>query len=125
MVLVVEDEPAVRQFSVEALAELGYPVLEADGAAAALRLLDAHPEVVLLFTDVVMPEVNGRRLADEALRRRPGLRVLFTTGYTRNAVVHNGVLDAGVHLIGKPFTVEALAEQVRKVLDSPAGTSPA
>ncbi|RYY84815.1 MAG: response regulator, partial [Comamonadaceae bacterium] len=104
LVLVVEDEPAVRQFSVEALNELGYRVLEADGAAAALRLIDAHPEIDLLFTDVVMPEVNGRKLADEALRRRPGLRVLFTTGYTRNAVVHNGVLDAGVLLIGKPFT---------------------
>ncbi|QHJ00218.1 response regulator [Xylophilus rhododendri] len=120
VVLVVEDEPAVRQFSVEALTELGYRVLEADGAVAAWRLLDAHPEISLLFTDVVMPEINGRKLADEALRRRPGLRVLFTTGYTRNAVVHNGVLDAGVHLIGKPFTVEELAAQVRKVLDLPS-----
>lgn len=80
VVLVVEDEPAVRQFSTDALAELGYRVLEADGAAAALRLLDAHPGIALLFTDVVMPEVNGRKLADEALRRRPDLKVLFTTG---------------------------------------------
>ncbi|PZQ76924.1 MAG: hybrid sensor histidine kinase/response regulator [Variovorax paradoxus] len=118
VVLVVEDEPGVRQFSVEALAELGYRVLEADGAAAALELIDAHPEIALLFTDVVMPEVNGRKLADEARRRRPGLKVLFTTGYTRNAVVHNGVLDPGVQLIGKPFTVEALAARVREVLDS-------
>jgi PAS domain S-box-containing protein len=118
VVLVVEDEAAVRQFSVEALTELGYRVLEADGAAAALRLIDAHPEIALLFTDVVMPEVNGRKLADEARRRRPGLKVLFTTGYTRNAVVHNGVLDPGVQLIGKPFTVEALAARVREVLDS-------
>ncbi|MDQ7975197.1 MAG: ATP-binding protein, partial [Rhodocyclaceae bacterium] len=118
LVLVVEDEAAVRQFSVEALTELGYRVLEADGAAAALELIDAHPEITLLFTDVVMPEVNGRKLADEARRRRPGLKVLFTTGYTRNAVVHNGVLDAGVQLIGKPFTVEALAARVREVLDS-------
>ena len=118
VVLVVEDEAAVRQFSVEALTELGYRVLEADGAAAALRLIDAHPEIALLFTDVVMPEVNGRKLADEARRRRPGLKVLFTTGYTRNAVVHNGVLDPGVQLLGKPFTVEALAARVREVLDS-------
>ena len=102
--LVVEDEAVVRQFTVDALSELGYRVLEAEGAAAALRLLDAHPEVPLLFTDVVMPDMDGRRLANEALRRRPGLRVLFTTGYTRNAVVHNGVLDPGVHLLGKPFT---------------------
>ncbi len=118
-ILVVEDEPAVRRFSVEALSELGYRVLEADGAVAALRLLDAHPEISLLFTDVVMPETNGRKLADEALRRRPDLKVLFTTGYTRNAVVHNGVLDADVELIGKPFTVEDLAIKVRQVLDKP------
>ncbi len=119
VVLVVEDEPGVRQFSVDALKELGYGVLEADGAAAALKLLDANPNIALLFTDVVMPEVNGRKLADEAVRRRPDLKVLFTTGYTRNAVVHNGVLDAGVHLIGKPFTIDELAARVREVLDSP------
>ncbi len=117
VVLVVEDEPAVRQFSVDALHELGYHVLEADGAAAALRLLDAHPEIVLLFTDVVMPDINGAKLADEARRRRPDLKVLFTTGYTRNAVVHNGVLDPGVELIGKPFNLEALAAKVRAVLE--------
>ena len=125
MVLVVEDEPGVRQFSVDALTELGYRVLEADGAVAALRLIDAHPEIDLLFTDVVMPDINGRKLADEALKRRPGLRVLFTTGYTRNAVVHNGVLDAGVYLIGKPFTLDALAARVREVLDSPPSAGPA
>jgi PAS domain S-box-containing protein len=119
IVLVVEDEPAVRELSVEVLTELGYRVIEADGAATALRLLDAHPDIALLFTDVVMPEMNGRKLADEALRRRPNLKVLFTTGYTRNAVVHNGVLDAGVELIGKPFTIEELATKVRAVLDAP------
>ncbi|WP_206664630.1 response regulator [Dankookia rubra] len=120
IVLVVEDEPAMRQFSVDALTELGYRVLEADGAASALRLLDAHPNVTLLFTDVVMPEVNGRKLAEEARRRRPDLKVLFTTGYTRNAVVHNGVLDPGVELIGKPFTIEQIATKMREVLDAPA-----
>ncbi|WP_200932572.1 PAS domain-containing protein [Pseudorhodoferax sp. Leaf267] len=119
LVLVVEDEPAVRQFSVEALTELGYRVLEADGAAEALKLIDAHPEITLLFTDVVMPEVNGRKLADQARLRRPGLKVLFTTGYTRNAVVHNGVLDPGVHLIGKPFNIDELGARVREVLDAP------
>jgi CheY-like chemotaxis protein len=73
-----------------------------------------------------MPDVNGRRLAEEALRRRPGLKVLFTTGYTRNAVVHNGVLDAGVHLIGKPYTLEDLALRVREALDAPhTGLAPA
>jgi len=97
---------------------LGYQVLEADGGAAALRILDTHPEIDLLFTDVVMPEINGRKLADEALKRRPDLKVLFTTGYTRNAIVHNGVLDAGVFLIGKPFSLEELAARVREVLDA-------
>lgn len=121
VILVVEDEPGVRQFSVDALTELGYRVFEADGAAAALKLIDAHPEIALMFTDVVMPEVNGRKLADEARQRRPDLKVLFTTGYTRNAVVHNGVLDPGVHLIGKPFTVEELAKAVRLVIEEDTG----
>jgi CheY-like chemotaxis protein len=119
VVLVVEDEPAVRQFSVDALSELGYRVLEADGAGTALKLLDAHPEIALIFTDVVMPEVNGAKLAEEVRRRRPDVRILFTTGYTRNAVVHNGVLDPGTELIGKPFTIEELAAKVRGVLDAP------
>ncbi|MBC7669859.1 MAG: response regulator [Gemmatimonadaceae bacterium] len=118
VVLVVEDEPSVRQFSVDALGELGYLVLEADGAAAALRLIDAHPEIVLLFTDVVMPDVNDAKLAEEVRRRRPDIKILFTTGYTRNAVVHDGVLDPGVELIGKPFTLEALAAKLRLVLEA-------
>ncbi len=96
IVLVVEDESAVRAFAVEALRELGYQVLEADGAAKALEILAAQPSISLLFTDVVMPDVNGKKLADEARRRRPDLKVLFTTGYTRNAIVHNGTLDPGV-----------------------------
>jgi DNA-binding LytR/AlgR family response regulator len=82
-------------------------------------LLDTHPDIALLFTDIVMPDVNGAGLAEEARRRRPELKVLFTTGYTRNAVVHNGVLDPGVELIGKPFTIEDLAAKVREVLDAP------
>ena len=77
----------MRQFAVDALGELDYLTLEADGAAVALRLRDTHPQIALLFTDVVMPDVNGRKLAEEAMRRRPDLQVFFTTGYTRNAVV--------------------------------------
>ena len=119
VVLVVEDEPTVRQFSVDALRELGYHVFEAEGAAAALRMLDAHPEIVLMFTDVVMPDINGAKLAQEARRRRPDLKVLFTTGYTRNAVVHNGILDSGVEMLGKPFSLDALAAKMRFVLESP------
>jgi len=116
LILIVEDEPAVRQFSTDALTELGYQVLAAEGAATALQLLEAHPEIALLFTDVVMPETNGRQLADEARRRYPGLKVLFTTGYSRNALEHDGVLDPGVQLIGKPFTIDELATRVGAVL---------
>ncbi|SEK62663.1 PAS fold-containing protein [Roseateles sp. YR242] len=118
-VLVVEDEESVRLSSIEALTELGYRVLAAEGGEAALKLIDAHPEIALLFADVVMPGMNGRKLADEVRKRRPDLRVLFTTGYTRNAVVHNGVLDPGVELLGKPFTLDELAARVRAVLDKP------
>ncbi|MCC6912213.1 MAG: CHASE3 domain-containing protein [Rhodospirillaceae bacterium] len=117
-ILVVEDDDAVRKLAVEGLSELGYAVLQADHAVQALKLLDEHPAVVLLFTDVVMPNVNGRELADEAQRRRPNLKVLFTTGYTRNAVVHNGTLDPGVRLLGKPYTLQQLGSTVRDILDN-------
>jgi signal transduction histidine kinase len=119
IILVVEDESRVRRLTVEMLRELGYTVLEADGAASALRLLEAGPDVNLLFTDIVMPEVNGRQLADEAQRNDAALKVLFTSGYTSSAIVHNGVLDDGVQLISKPFTLEQLANKVRGVLDAP------
>ena len=118
VILVVDDEPQVRQFSVDALTELGYRVLEADGAAEALKRIDAHPEIALLFTDIVMPDVNGRKLAEAARQRRPDLKILYTTGYTRNAVVHNGVVDPGVELLGKPYTVEQLAAKIRAVLEA-------
>ncbi|HET7156518.1 MAG TPA: CHASE3 domain-containing protein [Hyphomicrobiaceae bacterium] len=117
VVLVVEDDEHVRSLSVAMVRELGYTVIQADGAMSALRELDAHPEIAVLFTDVVMPEMNGRRLADEALKRRPGLKVLFTTGFTRNAVIHNGALDADVHFVAKPFTLDVLATKLKDALD--------
>jgi CheY-like chemotaxis protein len=117
LVLLVEDEERVRTLTAAALSELGYSVVVADSAAAALELLDRHEEVALLFTDIVMPEVNGRRLAELAAEKRPGIRVLFTTGFTRNAVVHNGILDAGVNFLPKPFTLDQLALKVRSVID--------
>jgi CheY-like chemotaxis protein len=114
--LVVEDDDDVRRLTVDILIEAGYSILSANGSVQALRLLDAHPNIVLLMTDVVMPGMNGRKLAEEALRRRPNLKVLFTTGYTRNAIVHNGTSDDGVELIVKPFTLEALAAKIAWVL---------
>ncbi|HEV2539144.1 MAG TPA: PAS domain S-box protein [Frateuria sp.] len=117
LVLLVDDEPAVRRINAEALLELGYRVLEADGAGSALDLLDAHPDVALLLTDVVMPDIDGRRLAAEARRRRPGLKVLFTTGYSPTAVQHNGTLDADAPLLGKPYTLDELGRKLRQVLE--------
>jgi signal transduction histidine kinase len=117
-ILVVEDDDALRAYTTEILAELGYSVLSARNAASALAVLDRN-DIDLLFTDVVMPGgTNGRELAEEALRRKPGLKVLFTTGYTRNAIVHQGRLDAGVELLGKPFSFADLAAKVRALLDS-------
>jgi signal transduction histidine kinase len=117
VILVVEDEERVRNYSVEALRELGYTVLHASGGAEALRMLESGQRVALLFTDVVMPEMTGKQLSTRALALQPDLKVLYTTGYTRNAVVHNGVLDPGTQFLPKPFSVEQLAAKVRSVLD--------
>ena len=115
-VLVVEDNETVRTFGADALVSLGYRVLEAADADAALHILETHPETALLFTDVGLPGTNGRRLAEEARRSSPHLKVLYTTGYARNAIVHHGTLDAGVELLGKPFTVEALGRKLQQML---------
>jgi signal transduction histidine kinase len=117
-ILLVEDDDDVRAFAVELLRELGYRVLAAGTGPEALPLLDRHPEVRLLFTDVALPGgMTGRQLADEAERRHPGLKVLYTTGYARNAIVHQGRLDPGVELIVKPFTSAALAGRISQLLD--------
>jgi signal transduction histidine kinase len=118
VVMVVEDEDRVRHLSVDTLRELGYIVVHAEAPQAALQLLAEQPRVDLLFTDIVMPEMDGRRLAVLATQARPGLRVLYTTGYTKNAIVHNGVLDHDVNFIAKPFTIVQLAAKVRQVLDA-------
>jgi signal transduction histidine kinase/ActR/RegA family two-component response regulator len=122
-VLVVEDDAAVRAYSVETLTGLGYRVLEAPDGESALRILEAHGDIDLLFTDVGLPGMNGRQLADEARRRRERLPILFTSGYTRNAIVHNGMLDTGVQLLNKPFTTQQLAEKVRAVLAAESTTA--
>ena len=115
-VLVVEDEARMLMLTVEAFRDLGYSALQADGAAAALTIIAEHPEIALLFTDVVMPDMSGRKLAEEALRRRPNLKVICTTGFSRNGVIHSGVLDHEVNFLPKPFTVEELARKVAAVL---------
>jgi signal transduction histidine kinase/CheY-like chemotaxis protein len=121
-ILVVEDDDALRAYTVEILGELGYYVLEAQTGPQALRLLEPPQQVDLLFTDIVMPGgMNGRQLADAAVLRRPDLKVLFTTGYTRNAIIHHGRLDPGVQMISKPFSMDALASKVRDILDSSDG----
>jgi PAS domain S-box-containing protein len=118
-ILVAEDDEALRLYTTDILRELGYRVLEAASGAEALEILDKDDQVDLLFSDVVMPGgINGRQLADEAIRRRPGLKVLFTTGYTRNAIVHHGRLDPDIHLISKPFSFQELAARLRVRLDS-------
>jgi len=116
VVLVVEDDDSVRRLTVASVEELGFTVYEAPGAKKGLEILDAHGDIQLLLTDVVMPEVTGRQLAEEARKRRPDLKVLFTTGYTRNAIVHNGTLDPGVHLLSKPFTLEQLSQAIHRVM---------
>ncbi len=117
-VLVVEDDEDVRRYAVSMLQELGYSVIEAGDGAAALRQLEVHPEIRFLFSDVGLPgDYNGRELAEEAVRRRPYLKVLFTTGYGLDGIIHEGRLDAGVQLITKPFTFEEFSDKVRKVFD--------
>lgn len=117
-ILLVEDEDDVRTFTAQVLRELNYHVLEACDGETALQILEGEAAVDLLFTDVGLPGgMNGRQLAEEVCRRRPGVKVLYTTGYARNAIVHQGRLDAGVELLAKPFTQAELASKIRRVLE--------
>jgi len=117
-ILLVEDNEMVRQFAHDQLASLGYRVIPAASGHEALELLKAHPDVALLFTDVVMPGgMSGRELADAARKLRPGLPVLYTSGYTDNAIVHHGRLDADVELLSKPYRRSDLARRLRELLD--------
>jgi CheY-like chemotaxis protein len=117
-ILVVEDDGMVREYVVGLLQSLGYTVVEAANGPDAIAALEKAPKVDLLFTDIVMPGgLSGRELADEVHRRWPGIKILFTSGYTENAVVHHGRLDPGVHLLPKPFGKRALAVKIRTILD--------
>jgi len=118
-ILVVEDDPDVRQLAVTQLRSVGYKVLEAPDGASAISLLGSEARVDLLFTDVVMPGgMTGQQLAQKARRQRPQLKVLFTSGYTPESVVHQGKLDAGIHLLSKPYRRDGLARKIREVLDN-------
>jgi CheY-like chemotaxis protein len=100
------------------LRNLGYEVIEAENGVAAMGVITTRADIDLLFSDVVMPGgMNGRQLADAALAVRPGIRILFTSGYTENAIVHHGRLDQGVHLLTKPYRAIELARKIRKVID--------
>ncbi len=123
-VLVVDDDEIVRATLASMLEELGYSVLVAANGAEALAIVETDATIDLLFTDVVMPgPIGGRRLAEQAAEIRPALKVLFTSGYTENAIVHNGRLDPGVELLSKPYGREHLAAKLRRVLDAPAQKS--
>jgi len=118
-ILLVEDEPAILKMSKMILERLGYRVLAAGSPADAIRLAEAHTaEIHLLITDVVMPGMNGRDLADRLSARCPALKHLFMSGYTANVIIHRGVLDEGVFFIQKPFSVKELAVKVRKAIES-------
>ena len=122
-ILLVEDDEQVNLFACEALRDRGYRVVVASDGPGALRLLDGEPTIDLLFTDVVLPGgMNGRQLADEVLRRCPSVKVLFATGYTRNAIIHQGRLDPDVELLSKPFTADLLARKVKQILDGGAAS---
>jgi PAS domain S-box-containing protein len=118
-VLIVEDDALVRKHVRTQVASLGYKTLEAANATEALAIIDQGTAIDLLFTDVIMPgTMNGRQLVDEALKHRPGLKTLFTSGYTENAVIHHGRLDPGVLLLAKPYRKPELARMIRLALDS-------
>jgi PAS domain S-box-containing protein len=118
-VLIVEDDALVRKYVVTQINSLGYTTLEAGNAAEALRLIGSAAAIDLLFTDVIMPgSMNGRQLVDAALRQRPSLKTLFTSGYTENAIVHHGRLDSGVLLLVKPYRKLELARMIRMALDN-------
>jgi len=117
VVLVVEDDADVRSFTMSALRELGYEAIEADTVAIARQKILENPRVTILLTDVVLPSGNGRELANVLVKERPDLVVLYMTGYTRNAIVHNGTLDPGVRLLSKPFTIEELGRELRAILE--------
>ncbi|CAN5288047.1 GAF domain-containing protein [soil metagenome] len=119
-VLVVEDEDTVRQLVIDILDDIGYAVSQASEPNSALRILESDAPIDLLVTDVGLPGMNGRQLADRARQLRPGLKVLFITGYAHNAAIGNGTLEEGMQVLTKPFTVDQLAARVEAMIMEPA-----
>jgi CheY-like chemotaxis protein len=120
-VLLVEDEAAVRSVARDALADLGYTVLEAGDGVEALQTSEAYPDPIhLVVTDVIMPRMNGSRLVEEITKQRPGIRHLFVSGYADDEVFRHRILPSGTPFLAKPFTPGSLGSKVRSVLDSPA-----
>ncbi|MDR3429338.1 PAS domain S-box protein [Silvimonas sp.] len=119
-VLVVEDEALVRELIVEVLSELGYVSLQAGDGPSGLAILQSSARIDLLVTDIGLPILNGRQIADAARLIRPGLKVLFMTGYAENTTMASGFLEAGMEMITKPFAMETLANRIRKLIESPA-----
>lgn len=118
-ILLVEDEPLVRELAVRTLRKAGYEVLEAANGTEALRVSETHEgEIHLLMTDVVLPQMSGKALAEQLQAIRPEIRILYSSGYTDNTIVHHGVLEASVAFLQKPYTPAALARKVREVLDA-------
>jgi len=114
----VEDDPQVRDLTREVLETHGYRVLVAEKPIAAYTMSEGYGEKIhLLLTDVVMPGISGNELAIQVLKQRPGIKVLFMSGYTDHAVIHNGPLENGVHFLQKPFTPSSLATKIREILD--------
>jgi CheY-like chemotaxis protein len=116
-VLVVDDEPTIRMLIVEILEELGYAAIEAADGAGGLAILQSDARIDLLITDVGLPGgMNGRQMADAGRIKRPGLKILFITGYAENAVVGNGHLDPGMHVMTKPFGMETLGARLKDLI---------
>jgi CheY-like chemotaxis protein len=117
-VLVVEDETSVRELVIDVLNDLGYRALEAADGPASLQLLRSPERIDLLITDVGLPGMNGRQVADAAREHRPDLKVLFITGYAESAAMANGFLAPGMEMVTKPFAIDALATRIRDMINA-------
>jgi CheY-like chemotaxis protein len=121
VVLLVEDEPVVRGLIMEVLADQGYNAIEADDGPTGLSILQSQKRIDLLVTDIGLPGLNGRQIADAARKSRPDLKVLFMTGYAENAAMASGFLEDGMEMITKPFAMDALATRVREIISGGTG----